>query len=301
MEQKTVGALESLKRVMSTITSNVSDELPQPIQHILSKPEQPQQLQQSDQTPTYIETLQQKKELESLQQKLADKEAELKAKEEFLDARNKHIIAKAKSRKVDLDGDGVDDVEIPLDERGNDIPDQAVVINPKYKDHIPEPLPQYKNEVSMLLGEAKKYLDGTRVSLDNIGSVTSRLMESAKDFSDLNGQTKKSVVLTALGNIAITSAGSTKAVEQNVDFVQRAASNFIDILCEANKGNICYRNQPDQPNRQPQPNQPNRQTQPNQPNQPKNIQPRSNEEIYAAERIEAGRARPFCCGSNTAL
>lgn len=270
MSTDSANILESLKRTMSTIVNTSSPQ--DNVQHDSGS---------SNDNSSYIAKLKQQKELEILQQKLADKQRELEQKEEFLNARNQHILEKAKSRKVDLDGDGVDDIEIQLDDKGKDRTDIApTLINSKYVGSIPQPLPEHKNEVSKLLTDAIQYLDGTKVSLDNIASVTSRLMVSARDFSDLNGNTKKSVVLTALGNIAITSAGTTESVKQNVDFVQRTAGNLIDIMCAANKGAVQYVDKPQQQ------------------------QQRTREEIEACTRDEKplpDRQRPFCCSANTSL
>ncbi len=238
-------ALERLKSTMAAL--NTPD----------SQPTQPASedhatLPASQSTKEYLDQLRQTKELEALKQKLVEKEQELKQKEEFLEARNRHILEKAKARRVDLDGDGVDDVEVMVDETGNLIKEVAPkVINPGYKGVavqpapsrqllVPQPQPEYRVHTETLLTKLGDYLGETKVTLDNISSVVSQSMMYASDFADLSGSKKRAVVLNAVGNIAITQANSPGDAKLNMEFVSRSAGTFIDALCAANRRQVVY-------------------------------------------------------------
>ena len=182
----------------------------------------------------HLDHLRKKQEIDAIMSKLQQKEEELRLKEEQLQTRNQHILDKAKARNVDLSQvrDEPQNRDIELTQQQNREEDIKIA-----------PAIELKEQTAVLLNNAKTFIGDAAITVDNITSVTSNLMQSAADFSDLSGRQKRNVVLGALGELAVNAASSKKDAELNTQFVLRGAGSLIDALYNASERQVQYKKQ----------------------------------------------------------
>jgi hypothetical protein len=131
-----------------------------------------------------------------------------------------------KCSEIDLDGDGVADVMVTTAADGT-------IINSKVIQNVD---PKLSVEAAALLKESADLINETKVTFANISSLTSSLMMKAKDFVDLSGEEKKSIVLSAIGHLAVRNAPSANDATLNTAFCLNAAGSLIDTLYTVAKG-----------------------------------------------------------------